>query len=278
MATNVLELRRYNPTAASAALVERVSIAEKADIAAAAAALGHAAHGLGLRLMVWHDLATLEPMRDAEGAVLNAAVLGWSAQELAPWHCRDRMLASPLLRACRVESAPFWANRNGIRTRWRNRVIEQIGLEEFEKQAGLRAAIVIPVHLPFGQVGGAILTSLDPLADDLADPLARCIETLAPALERFIRGYVMVSRDERYLPDDSLLTSREIECLNWIAHGKTDFEIGIILGCSHAGVRYHVTRACAKLGAVNRAQSVFRAAQLGLLGTPAPASARPPIG
>lgn len=278
MATNVLELRRYNPVAASAALVERVAIAEKADIAAAAAALGHAAHALGLRLMVWHDLATLEPMRDADGAVLNAEVLGWSAQELAPWQCRDRMLASPLLRACRVESAPFWASRDGIRTRWRNRVIEQIGLEDFEEQAGLRAAIVIPVHLPLGQVGGAILTSLDPLADDLADPLARCTETLAPAVERFIRGYVMVSRDERYLPDDSLLTSREIECLNWIAHGKTDFEIGIILGCSHAGVRYHVTRACAKLGAVNRAQSVFRAAQLGLLGTPAPASVRPPLG
>jgi DNA-binding CsgD family transcriptional regulator len=186
------------------------------------------------------------------------------------------MLASPLLRACRVESAPFWASRTGVHTRWRNRLVEQIALEDFEAQTGLRAAIAIPVHLPFGQVGAAILTSLDPLADDLAAALERCSLALAPAVAQCIRGYVRLCRDERYLPGDSLLTSREIECLNWIAHGKTDFEIGIILGCSHAGVRYHVTRACAKLGAANRAQEVFRAAQLGLLGTPAPPSIRGP--
>jgi len=276
MATNLLEFRRYTSHAALAALVERATIGDKADVAAAAAALGHAAHALGLRLMLWHDLATLEPMQDEKGAPINAAVLGWSAQELAPWQCRDRMLASPLLRACRVESAPFWASRTGVHTRWRNRVVEQIALEDFEAQTGLRAAIAIPVHLRFGQVGAAILTSLDPLADDLAAALERCSLALAPAVAQCIRGYVRLCRDERYLPGDSLLTSREIECLNWIAHGKTDFEIGIILGCSHAGVRYHVTRACAKLGAANRAQAVFRAAQLGLLGTPAPPSIRGP--
>lgn len=269
MATNVLELRRYNPAIASADLAERASITARADIAAAAAMLGRAAHGLGLRIMVWHDLASLEVMGDADGQSLNSGVFGWSAEELAPWHCRERMLGSPLLRACRIESAPFWASRAGIRTRWPNRLIAQIGLEQFEEQAGLKAAIAIPVHLPFGQVGAAILVSTDPLAEELSGVFGDAIEALAPAIERFVRGYVMVSRDERYLPDDCLLTSREIECLNWIAHGKTDFEIGIILGCSHAGVRYHVTRACTKLGAVNRAQSVFRAAQLGLLGAPA---------
>lgn len=269
MATNVLELRRYNPAGSPAALAERVSVTSRADIAAAAALLGHAAHALGLRIMVWHDLASLEAMRDADGAPLNAGVFGWSDEELAPWQCRDRMLGSPLLRACRVESAPFRASRNGIHTRWPNRLVAQIGLNDFEGQAGMTAAIAIPVHLPFGQVGAAILTSIDGLADDLADIFADAVAALAPAVERFVRGYVMVSRDERYLPDDCLLTSREVECLNWIAHGKTDFEIGIILGCSHAGVRYHVTRACTKLGAVNRAQSVFRAAQLGLLGEPA---------
>jgi DNA-binding CsgD family transcriptional regulator len=54
--------------------------------------------------------------------------------------------------------------------------------------------------------------------------------------------------------------------LRWAALGKTDHEIGIILGCSHAGVRYHLSRACISLGTINRAQSVFRACQLGYLG------------
>lgn len=268
MATNILELRRYSAAAASRALIDDVTIAVPADIAAAAAALARAAESFGLRIMVWHDLSTLDPMVDAAGQALDAGAFGWAAADLAPWRCRERLLRSPLLRACRAESEPFWATRAGIRTRWPNRVIDQIARDDHAADDDPAHAIVVPVHLPFGQVGAAMLVSGDGSEADLSAPVARVIEALAPAIERFVRGYVMVSRDERYLPDDCLLTAREIECLNWIAHGKTDFEIGIILGCSHAGVRYHVTRACTKLGAVNRAQSVFRAAQLGLLGTP----------
>lgn len=268
MATNVLEFHRYSAAAASRALIDDVTIAGPTDIVGAAEALARAADSHGLRLMVWHDLSTLAAMVDAAGDPLDTGAFGWAAHELAPWQCREQLLRSPLLRACRVESEPFWATGEGIRTRWSNRVIGQIMRDTQTAEDSPASAIVVPVHLPFGQVGGAILVSRDGEQTDLSAPFARVVEALAAPIERFVRGYVMVSRDERYLPDDCLLTSREIECLNWIAHGKTDFEIGIILGCSHAGVRYHVTRACTKLGAVNRAQSVFRAAQLGLLGTP----------
>ncbi|MFN3863737.1 MAG: LuxR C-terminal-related transcriptional regulator [Erythrobacter sp.] len=268
MATNVLDLRRYSALAAGRALIHDVTIAVPADIAGAAAALARAADSHGLRLMVWHDLSTLDPMVDAAGEALDAGAFGWAAPELAPWRCRERLLRSPLLRACRAESEPFLVTRQAIRTRWPNRVIDQIALDAQARDDDPANAIVVPVHLPFGQVGAAILVGADGGEADLSAAFTRVIAALAPAIECFVRGYVMVTRDERYLPDDSLLTAREIECLNWIAHGKTDFEIGIILGCSHAGVRYHVTRACTKLGAVNRAQSVFRAAQLGLLGTP----------
>lgn len=277
LATNVLELRRHNPAVATNDLIDRATLRDRADIRSAAAAIERAAHSHGLHIMIWHDLATLEPMIDAQGNPLNADVFGWDQQDLAPWNCRDRLLGSPLLRACRVESEPFWINRHGIHSRWNNRVADQIELDDFEERAFTQCAIVLPVHLPFGQVAGAILTSTDPLEEDLSAQFSRCAHTLAEAVARFVRGYVMISRDERYLPEDCLLTSREIECLNWIAHGKTDFEIGIILGCSHAGVRYHVTRAGTKLGAVNRAQSVFRAAQLGYLGSPTPCPAHPSL-
>lgn len=268
MATNVLEFHRYSAAVASRTLIDDVTITAPADIAGAAAALARAADSQGLRIMVWHDLSTLDPMVDAAGDALDASAFGWTMPDLAPWRCRERLLRSPLLRACRVESEPFRASRDGIHTRWPNRVIARIARADDAADNGPAQAIVVPVHLPFGQVGAALLVSADGSEADLSAPFARIIEALAAPIERFVRGYVMVSRDERYLPDDCLLTAREIECLNWIAHGKTDFEIGIILGCSHAGVRYHVTRACTKLGAVNRAQSVFRAAQLGLLGTP----------
>jgi hypothetical protein len=141
-------------------------------------------------------------------------VFGWDAQDLAPWHCHENLLRSPLLRACRAESEPFWATREGLHTRWPNRVTGQIARDTLAAQDSPASAIVVPVHLPFGQVGAAILTGKDGGDTDLSVPFARVIEALAAPIERFVRGYVMVTRDERYLPDDCLLTSREIECLD----------------------------------------------------------------
>ena len=41
-----------------------------------------------------------------------------------------------------------------------------------------------------------------------------------------------------------------------MAEGKTDWEIGTIMGVSEATARFHVDNARRKLGAVNRAQAV----------------------
>lgn len=270
MATNVLELHRFDKPADPQALAEFVTIRHPGQVLPAATCLAREVRAMGLRLMLWHDIATLAPMVDAQGQALNTGVFGWEPAELAPWDCRDKALRSPLLRACRVESDPFWINGTGIRTRWDNPLLATIALDDFEARTGLGAAIVIPVHLPFGQIAAAILTGLDPATRDLSVPFANAVDGLATAVRRFLRGYVTVTRDTRYLPAESPLSPREIECLSWVALGKTDYEISIILGCSHAGVRYHVTRACEKLGAVNRAQSVFRASQLGYLGPLAP--------
>lgn len=48
------------------------------------------------------------------------------------------------------------------------------------------------------------------------------------------------------------LTLREKEILHWIAEGKTNAEIGIILGISRATVKTHVEHVLGKLGVANR--------------------------
>jgi DNA-binding CsgD family transcriptional regulator len=60
---------------------------------------------------------------------------------------------------------------------------------------------------------------------------------------------------------DSPLTSREAECLQLVAQGKTDSEIGGILSISARTVRFHVGNAKAKLGVTTRIQAVAK--QLG---------------
>jgi len=51
------------------------------------------------------------------------------------------------------------------------------------------------------------------------------------------------------------LTAREMECLRWVAAGKTDWDIGCILGISQATVHYHIENAKRKLDCRTRAQA-----------------------
>ena len=67
------------------------------------------------------------------------------------------------------------------------------------------------------------------------------------------------------LPPGSRLSKREVECLRWAAIGKTDLEISMIMSRSRATVRFHIHNASTKLDAVNRSQTVFKAAQLGYI-------------
>jgi DNA-binding CsgD family transcriptional regulator len=55
------------------------------------------------------------------------------------------------------------------------------------------------------------------------------------------------------------LTVREIQCLLWVAMGKTDAEAGQILGISPRTVRYHIENAKQKFGVATRTQAVAKA-------------------
>jgi DNA-binding CsgD family transcriptional regulator len=59
------------------------------------------------------------------------------------------------------------------------------------------------------------------------------------------------------------LTPREREVLGWIVEGKTNPEIGIILGCSWRTVRVHCERIFQKLGVETRTAAAMRAVELG---------------
>jgi DNA-binding CsgD family transcriptional regulator len=52
------------------------------------------------------------------------------------------------------------------------------------------------------------------------------------------------------------LTHREIECLQWVSLGKTDWEIGELLGVTKATAHFHIEQAKRKLGVTSRVQAV----------------------
>lgn len=251
----------------SAAMIDAVRFSDAAGIRPAAEALRETVQQLcGLRTAVTHNVATREPMRDGEGAVLATCVFGFRESEPRWWEAPQLALSSPIVHACRVEAEPFWCNADGFHTRLANPLLDAIDRHDFRVRAMTPAALVVPIHLPFGQIGAASFLSPDPEQEDLSDAYARAADALAILAHAFVQSYVKVTVRTRMALGGVSLTKREVECLRWAAAGKTNDEIGLILGLQRTTVRFHIRSASIKLDAVNRDQTLFKAAQLGFLG------------
>lgn len=61
------------------------------------------------------------------------------------------------------------------------------------------------------------------------------------------------------------LSARERECLQWVAAGKSDWEIGVILSIGEKTAATHVDRAKHKLNVTTRAQAIVVAMRRGLI-------------
>ena len=189
-----------------------------------------------LHVIAVDNIASKAPMEDIDGNILAADVFGWTGEN------------------------EHW---------WKDSKLAEMSLDNFEKRALTKASIVVPVHLPFGQIGAVCFVSRDASRTDLSAEYEQWADILALMSHRFLAGYVKAHRTRRWLPGDCQLTKREVECLRWASIGKTDKEISLILSRSHATVRFHIQNAGEKLNAVNRSQTIFKAAQLGYLGAAA---------
>ena len=125
---------------------------------------------------------------------------------------------------------------------------------------GWRNGFVLPIRGPGGYFATVSMGSAE---DDLdLRPINRArLQMLATLSQE--RACVLAGLMSRTHPFDKM-TAREVECLRWVAAGKTDSEIAGILSISATTVKFHVDGARAKLGARTRAQAVARLVMLGL--------------
>jgi DNA-binding CsgD family transcriptional regulator len=222
---------------------------------------------IGFRLAMCHNIALSQPMVDADGNVLASTVFGWTNEETDRWWRVPRLaLESPLPTACRYESEPFWCNAEGFRTSTPNPMLAALDVADFERRALAPAAIVVPVHLPFGHIGAASLVPNDRSQVDVSREFAAYGDMLGLLIRTFIASYTRVMCRQERVPVGPMLSKREVQCLRWAAVGKTDSEISMIMLRSHATVRFHMHNASVKLSAVNRSQALFKATQLGYIG------------
>jgi LuxR family transcriptional regulator, quorum-sensing system regulator CciR len=246
--------------------VDAVRICGSSDVRRAAEALHRIAMETArMRVAPAHDIADKRTPVDADGAILARDVFGWVADDKVWWKNSRIALDSPLTSACRFESEPFWVNAGGFHVRQPNPYLDSIDLRNFEVRAMTHCAIVVPVHLAFGQIGAVSFNPVDRTKTDLTEEFAQFGDAFGLYARTFIASYVQAMGALQRLPSDSRLSKREVECLRWAAIGKTDMEISMIMSRSRATVRFHIHNASLKLDAVNRSQTLFKAAQLGYI-------------
>lgn len=162
----------------------------------------------------------------------------------------------PTLRLVFSHGAPFtWAEAASMPLKpAQKRVFEEAA------RNGLTAGLVVPVA---GSVGEVLAVLLSGARNGNIEPDERATLTaLATVLATYGRALIEVAADAT---TNTMLTSRETECLTWVAQGKTDWEIGAIIGISPRTVGLHIDNARAKLETSTRAQAVFEAWRHGWL-------------
>ena len=173
-------------------------------------------------------------------------------------------LSCPIGRACRVTIDPFAWRVDKI---FESRLLWDAPLDAFYRRTserGITGGVTVPVHMPLSRVGAVGWMSINSDVD-VDRVLATYSNELRLAAHLFM-GHVYRERPDAMvvLPYASL-TERELECLTWVAMGKTDADIAELIGRSQSTARFHVESAVTKLGVNNRTRAAAVASQMGMI-------------
>lgn len=123
--------------------------------------------------------------------------------------------------------------------------------------------LTIPVRGPYGDTGMLSVTRSCTEAewDSLTKNVLTELQSVAVHIHDTVMRSDVVSRALRY----PALSTREKEILQWVAAGKSQQDIGDILGISHRTVEVHLRSGREKLYALTTPQAIGRAIGLGLI-------------
>jgi DNA-binding CsgD family transcriptional regulator len=206
--------------------------------------------------------------RTQDGRVY-AELFGWSADFRDDWERNRLNLISPIANVCRYSTKPFVWRSGGIIAMTPLAGDTRQKHWHLTPERHIAGGITLPVHLPLGRVG-----SMTWVAREEERPFEDILQEYSTPLRLATLLFMDIAYEQR--PDsgeapgaaaaDMGLSEREVECLSWVALGKTDAEIATIIERSVPTVRFHLENAMKKLNVHNRTQAAALAAQTGILG------------
>jgi DNA-binding CsgD family transcriptional regulator len=192
--------------------------------------------------------------------------LQWLFRNLTPaWEKlsdqRNIPLRSPALTTARRQLAPF-----SFVEVFDNPALppEQQWVWQMTREWGWKNGFVIPVHGPHGYFAYVSIASPERDLDLGIENRAR-LQMLAVLAHDRCSTLSLAERPDVASDSSGKLSERELECMRWVAAGKTDWEIATILVISSSTARFHIENARRKLDASTRAQAVAILFARGLL-------------
>jgi DNA-binding CsgD family transcriptional regulator len=162
---------------------------------------------------------------------------------------RNHLSRDPAIARANKQPAPF---------RWSDTCAEadESGLQVLKdlQDFGMMDGRLVPIYLPNGSVHFVTIATAD---YELSPQDERALHMAS----LYLHARMTALRAPASPPPVRNLTPRERECLQWVAAGKTDWEISQILSISEQTVHGYVQNAMTKLGARTRAQAVALAIQ-----------------
>lgn len=180
----------------------------------------------------------------------------WPAEWLLEYQKNDYVRHDLAPALARLSPTPFtWIEA----LRGRKQTPKQVEFHNWMSEIGIVDGFAVPIHLPGGDIGLCVSVSTH-VIDDAEERLALHLASLyAHDRCRVLGGSIEASTVK------TPLSPRELECLKWVLDGKSDTDIGKILGISHTTVHFHVERVKKKLGVRTRTQAAAMVATLGYL-------------
>jgi LuxR family transcriptional regulator, activator of conjugal transfer of Ti plasmids len=184
---------------------------------------------------------------NAQVKLISNYPTSWTSFYLA----NDYEEIDPVIDMVRQTREPFQWGRES----WcRQPCDQQIQLLEEAAQFGIRCGFTIPIHDPLSRIAAVTFA-----AGDCHAKFTRSVERHRSLLQ--LLAFLFHSRARlRLAPERSVsgivLSSREYECLEWAAKGKSAWEIGCILSISRRTAAFHLDNAKSKLGVRTISQAV----------------------
>jgi DNA-binding CsgD family transcriptional regulator len=173
--------------------------------------------------------------------------LDWKKQYATEPSCRhDPARAQAILRAGSVQWRRIFAS------------VRDPAQRDFVTAAraqGFKDGVTTPIHGPQGCVAIMMFAADHAITLDGEDEEA--LSHIAMALHQRVRRLTAAALVG--VPEPAALTAREIECLQWVLEGKTNWEIGVLTGVTARTVQFHLSNCARKLGVFNRVQAAVGA-------------------